>query len=489
MKKNHTNIFHLVLPIAVLSLFGCDNSSNPDFYSIGEFPESSSAKEAVSSDASINSCSSAASDTVTFSAAVESSSSVFTAPETFTDSRDGKVYKLAKIGTQIWMAENLNFGDSAVYDFNDAQKVCPESFHLPTFKEFQTLVQFVGGAEVAAQKLKSTTGWPIDEQYGNWNGTDDFGFNAKPIASGIGAGTDENFWSSTRNSRNYITGDFLKINPIPIEKKDSLGRNYNYQCYNPSTNTVLNDPNLACFINGDPETKLSVRCLSNTGECGGKTYDNTKQFCQEGNLYDICRQRTYDATKYECKNDTLYERSSGSVFKYSWFLLNPEKTYGNFKDERDGQIYKTIDIDGVVWFAENLNYASEGSICPVDDEKYCDAYGRLYATKQVVEELCPKGTHLATSSELTPLKKKYGIEGLFTAYTAYFEDDDFENAFSELTNESGLGFLENGGTKESWDDINRMSCYIGSDFFYYLYYRWEGQFWGGDAGSVRCIVD
>ena len=43
-------------------------------------------------------------------------------------------------------------------------------------QEFQELVAFLGGIDVAGKKLKSTTDW---EKEGN--GTDDFGFAAKPF--------------------------------------------------------------------------------------------------------------------------------------------------------------------------------------------------------------------------------------------------------------------------------------------------------------------
>jgi hypothetical protein len=112
----------------------------------------------------------------------------------FTDSRDGKTYKLVKIGNQNWMAENLHFADSLIYVFDDAQKVCPENFHLPSMEEFQELVDFVGGAAVAAKVLKSSSGWPNGE-FGDWNGTNDFGFNAIHVDSGDG-GTDENLWTT-----------------------------------------------------------------------------------------------------------------------------------------------------------------------------------------------------------------------------------------------------------------------------------------------------
>ena len=467
---------------------------------------SSASKEANSSSSTpVSSEAQQSPSSVLESSSSEESQKLVAPTGSFTDSRDGKTYKLAKVGTQTWMAEDLSYGDSSLYTFENALDVCPEGFHLPSLKELETLVNFVGGAEVAAQKLKSTTGWPNDEQ-GNWNGTDDYGFNAKPVLTGDGTGTDENFWSSTRNTRDYDTGDFLKLNPHPSSNPKT--NNSGYFC-----SDKVNDPSkLACFANADPSTKLSIRCLSNIEDCGGKTIDNTKQFCQDGIAYDICRGRTYDGTKYECKDNTLYEKSSGKVFKYSWFLLNPEKTYGTIQDERDGQYYKTIEIDGVVWFAENLNYASEGSVCPANDEKYCDVYGRMYTIVQALngdtidfnkkQGLCPKGTHLPLSTEYRLLWDKYDFDELFTAYTAYFENDDFYDDFKKLNNASGLGMLENGAyeaQRQSWHNINRLTRNIGSDFDHYHYYRWSGrgidEYYPGparndnDYGAIRCVVD
>ena len=49
--------------------------------------------------------------------------------------------------------------------------ICPEGWHLPTIKEWQYLRDAVGSTS-AGKKLKSTSGWLID------NGLDLFGFSA-----------------------------------------------------------------------------------------------------------------------------------------------------------------------------------------------------------------------------------------------------------------------------------------------------------------------
>jgi len=108
------------------------------------------------------------------------------------DARDGKKYKTVVIGNQTWMAENLNYEASSgsecnskkpancdkygrLYNWATAQVVCPSSWHLPSYDEWNALITTVGGAKTAGTKLKATSGWLY-----NGNGTDDFGFSALP---------------------------------------------------------------------------------------------------------------------------------------------------------------------------------------------------------------------------------------------------------------------------------------------------------------------
>ena len=78
-------------------------------------------------------------------------------------------------------------------------------------------------------------------------------------------------------------------------------------------------------------------------------------------------------------------------------LINPDFDYGEFKDPRDNQVYKTTIIGQQKWMAQNLRYETDNSIT-VEAKKY----GQHYTYEDALEA-CPAGWHLPSQAEFDTL--------------------------------------------------------------------------------------
>lgn len=146
--------------------------------------------------------------------------------ETFTDARDGRTYKIARIGSQTWMGENLDYktaesscadGDERncekygrLYAWNEALGICPDGWRLPSRDDFLKLVNDVGGEVVAGAALKSGSGW-----FKKGNGNDRYDFSGLPAGFKNGAGKFDGiggyayFWSSSEGEDDMAYYMFL----------------------------------------------------------------------------------------------------------------------------------------------------------------------------------------------------------------------------------------------------------------------------------------
>lgn len=247
---------------------GSDSSSNPD---LSFSTENSSAGTNSSAANSNNDKPSSSSSTVRATSSSSFSKALFLNENIsygeITDERDGRVYRTTTIGSQTWMAENLNFktengrclhrvtencenygtvypwsdATDSIAEFSDngkgcgyigfhgtapceitypARGICPQGWHLPSTEEFSTLFEAVGGQEVAGKMLKSKTEWY------SGIGLDSFGFTARPAdnfydySPSTVLRTKTGFWSSN-NSRAVVISFEYKQDRVFVGEQDN----------------------------------------------------------------------------------------------------------------------------------------------------------------------------------------------------------------------------------------------------------------------------
>ena len=148
-----------------------------------------------------------------------------------------------------------------------------------------------------------------------------------------------------------------------------------------------------------------------------------------------------------------------------------EGKYGKFRDLRDAKLYRTIQIGGQTWMAQNLNYESESGSSCYDNETYkCYQYGRLY-TWEAAQNACPDGWRLPTTTEWDNLLvKTMGAESIFNqedGTTTYLGEKMSLLGGEGRANEYGLS-IARGGSYGSFDDEDPSYIAMGENGTYWL---------------------
>jgi uncharacterized protein (TIGR02145 family)/uncharacterized repeat protein (TIGR02543 family) len=194
------------------------------------------------------------------------------------DPRDDQIYRTVTIGTQTWMAENLNYAgednDAGVCYDNDEdncdiygrlydwatvmgfesicnnsrcaseiqtphhQGICPVGWHVPSDADWETLIRYVDPNasgdwdNITGMILKSRTGWHTGS--GHVPGTDKFGFSAllggqRGSTSGFSdVGRYGYWWNATESTS--TTARIYNINNRSIGDNNNKGRMCSVRC-------------------------------------------------------------------------------------------------------------------------------------------------------------------------------------------------------------------------------------------------------------------
>ena len=399
------------------------------------------------------------------------------------DDRDGQTYKTVKIGDQWWMAENLNYEVDSSFCFNDSAEYC---------EKYGRLYKWAAAVDKSEEECGSgkkcglsgkvrgvcPEGWRLP-YYGEW----------KTLLSEVGGKSNAGaiLRSQTGWNRVAVNGvDSYGFSVLPAGDKNKDGD----------------------FIDGD-----------NAYFWSASEDDNNVAYYLHLNFSNaILHHYSKDyAFSVRCLQDDLSSEQSSSLEIACKTETGDNCEYGELKDDRDGQTYKTVKIGDQWWMAENLNYKVDSSFCFNDSAEYCEKYGRLYqwvaAVGKSEEEcgygnycrfsgmvrgVCPKGWHLPREVEWKTLSTKVG--GRSKTLKSQTGWDDYNgsgngtdsygfSAFPVGSREPDGDFIENGIRTYFWDgegnsDFGGSMLLVYSGESVYIDTQLKGY-----ALSVRCIQD
>jgi len=422
--------------------------------------------------------------------------------------KDGNSYKTVKIGTQIWMAENLKtttFNDGspiplvtdnntwkdlktpaycwlnndalykntygALYNWHSVNtgRLAPAGWHVPSDSEWTVLTTFLGDKDFVGGKMKEagTTHWKAN----NTGATNSSGFTGLPGGYRDFNGHFNNladkgvFWTTSAAN----TGDAwlreLDYTHVYINRFDW------YQVHGYSIRCIKNDGN-------DPieptVTTASVTNITQTTVTGGGTVSS------DGGTAVTARGVCWSTTKAPTiANNKTSDGSGNGIFTSSGTGLTPATVYylRAYATNSAGTAYgnevnffttDTVKIGSQVWMLKNLDVSTYRNGDPIpkvtdgtawvalttgaycyynnDSATYAATYGKLYNWYAVNDPrgLAPTGWHVPSDAEWTKLSTGLGGDAVAGCAMKETGITHWKSPNDGATNSSGFTGLPGG---------------------------------------------
>lgn len=435
MRKNFVPVRLAAIACGVLALIACNGGSsglmspedddNTGYNRAG--PVSSSGKGGTKSSSSGRISPTNSSSSINSSSSEEEIEESYLSDETlnaFTDKRDGEVYRVVKIGKQVWMAENLRYHDTEtnsllenhswcignedycrlngyVYDFAAVvsdlgcaddfcgilyphRGICPEGFHVPKKAEWDSL-------QSNATRL-------------NISLNADTGFTSAATGEYAGYAKMDNcarYWTASQTN-SLAAYEFYRCRDESTFKNQSYDKGYGY----------------------------ALRCVADPGEVKvdrlvvpGESTSSSSEISSPSEESSSSEEISSSSVESSSEESSSSEASSSSV------TLDGLKT---ITDVRDGEVYRVMKVGTQVWMAENLRYTDSiatrvlqgATFCWQDDPENCKTRGALYLwhaamgkestecgfgywcdAESPARGICPEGFRVPTSSEWYDLRQ------------------------------------------------------------------------------------
>ena len=293
---------------------------------------------------------------------------------------------------------------------------------------------------------------------------------------------------------------------VTIKNADGTTNSKTYSMYNMESEAgvemAFNAAKSTCKNGGGNDNKIKS-CVKDTvkalPECNasregfiGKKDSSSYVVCKNGS-WEKAKEIDMDTYGKTCTNAEVGQRTNGvvtetnkyyctangwvSLMSWNWDVpkeahFNPDITYGSMTDERDGKVYRTVQIGDQIWMAENLNYADsvktpsllERSWCYDNKTENCDVAGRLYTWAAAIDyvALCDNGNGV-NCDDGVPTKKVRGIcpSGWhLPRYAGVGDDDEFYILYIAAGEKTAGKALK---SQMGWE--YRGNKYIGTDTF------------------------